>query len=56
MRVNGVEMKVVSSGWYKDGQRVSDMKEDKNAPKFTLDDVFIDLYSHFQQMVNLPIP
>ena len=41
MSVNGKDLKVIESGWYKEDQRIEDMKEDEVHQKtFTANQVF----------------
>jgi len=40
MCLNGLDMSVISSGWYENGIRIKDMKEDHQYKNFSIYDVF----------------
>ena len=44
MSLNGNDMTMIESGWYKSGKKVSEMKDDPYYKNFKITDVFLDPY------------
>ena len=58
MAINGHDMKIIESGWFEDGVRIGDMKDDHIYKNFTREDIFNEFskLDEMESIINSRLP